>query len=59
MGVLPMSRNGSKVGNKVGFDPFGPAFAPQNPLLDPFQEVDKNPSETHFKRKQIVLQKGP
>ena len=36
-----MSRSGSKVGEKVGFDPFSHKFAPKNPLFNPFQAIDK------------------
>ena len=43
-GFLSMSRSGSKVGKKVGFDPFSPTFAPKNPLLNPLQAIDEDPS---------------
>ena len=37
-----ISRDGSKVGKKVGFDPFSPAHF--LPIFEPFQAIDKNPS---------------
>ena len=38
-GFLSTSRNGSKVGNKVGFDPCPSTFAPNNTLFAHFESI--------------------
>ena len=40
-GVSRKSRHGFKVGEKWVSTHFWPIFAPKNPLLDPFQPIDK------------------
>ena len=42
-GFSRKSQNGFKVGEKWVSTHFWPIFVPKNPLLDPFQPIDKNP----------------
>ena len=61
-GFLSMSRSGSKVGKKVGFDPCSPAFAPQtrfHRLLNHFRPLTETHLNPTLNENKLFSRQGP